>query len=59
MEELVMIGNGMAGVACLDGGCFGSHGNGYLRFSYANSLENIQEALDRIRKISARWAARA
>jgi aspartate/methionine/tyrosine aminotransferase len=45
-----------AGVACLDGGCFGSHGEGYLRFSYANSLENIQEALGRIRKISARWA---
>jgi len=45
-----------AGVACLDGSCFGSHGNGYLRFSYANSLENIQEALNRIRKISARWA---
>lgn len=45
-----------AGVACLDGSCFGSHGNGYLRFSYANSLENIQEALHRIRKISARWA---
>jgi aspartate/methionine/tyrosine aminotransferase len=45
-----------AGVACLDGGCFGSHGDGYLRFSYANSLENIQEALGRIRKISARWA---
>jgi aspartate/methionine/tyrosine aminotransferase len=44
-----------AGVACLDGNCFGSHGDGYLRFSYANSLENIQEALNRIRKISARW----
>jgi aspartate aminotransferase len=44
-----------AGVACLDGGCFGSHGNGYLRFSYANSLENIQEALSRIRKISTHW----
>jgi aspartate aminotransferase len=45
-----------AGVACLDGGCFGSHGNGYLRFSYANSLENIQEALSRIRRLSTRWA---
>ena len=45
-----------AGVACLDGNCFGSHGDGYLRFSYANSLENIQEALNRIRKISSRWA---
>jgi len=44
-----------AGVACLDGNCFGAYGNGYLRFSYANSLENIQEALSRIRKASERW----
>jgi len=44
-----------AGVACLDGNCFGSQGDGYLRFSYANSLENIHEALNRIRKISERW----
>src|SRR5512142_2053192 len=48
-----------AGVACLDGGCFGSHGDGYIRFSYANSLENIKEDLNRIRKISTRWASRA
>ncbi len=27
---------------------FGKNGEGYLRFSYANSLENIQEGLDRI-----------
>jgi aspartate/methionine/tyrosine aminotransferase len=40
-----------AGVACLDGACFGDYGTGYLRFSYANSLENIQEALRRIRKV--------
>ena len=45
-----------AGVASLDGGCFGSFGEGYLRFSYANSLENIMEAVERIRKISKRWA---
>jgi aspartate/methionine/tyrosine aminotransferase len=45
-----------AGVACLDGGCFGQHGDGYLRFSYANSLENINEAIHRIRKVSERWA---
>jgi aspartate aminotransferase len=45
-----------AGVACLDGGCFGSFGEGYLRFSYANSLANIMEAVERIRKISGRWA---
>jgi aspartate aminotransferase len=47
-----------AGVACLDGNCFGAYGDGYLRFSYANSLENIQEALGRIRKASERWAHR-
>ena len=46
-----------AGVACLDGGAFGKYGDGYLRFSYANSLENIQEALDRIRKASTHWAS--
>ncbi len=36
------------GVACLSGTCFGAFGEGYLRFSYANSLENINEALTRI-----------
>ena len=44
-----------AGVACLNGGSFGQHGDGYLRFSYANSLPNILEAMDRIRSISTRW----
>jgi len=39
-----------AGVACLAGTAFGSEGEGYLRFSYANSLENIHEALSRIDK---------
>ena len=34
-----------AGVAVLSGTAFGSHGEGYLRLSYANSLENIAEAL--------------
>ena len=37
-----------AGVACLAGTGFGSAGEGYLRFSFANSVENIQRALDRI-----------
>ena len=44
-----------AGVACLNGGSFGQYGDGYLRFSYANSLPNILEAMDRIRSISTRW----
>jgi aspartate aminotransferase len=47
------------GVACLDGKCFGAEGDGYLRFSYANSLENILDAVERIRKVSSKWAARA
>jgi aspartate/methionine/tyrosine aminotransferase len=38
-----------AGVACLSGTAFGAFGEGYLRFSYANSVENIRLALDRIR----------
>jgi aspartate/methionine/tyrosine aminotransferase len=37
-----------AGVAALSGTAFGSFGEGYLRFSVANSVENIQLALDRI-----------
>jgi aspartate/methionine/tyrosine aminotransferase len=37
-----------AGVACLAGTAFGEFGEGYLRFSVANSIENIQKALDRI-----------
>jgi len=36
------------GVAALSGTAFGKYGDGYLRFSYANSVENIQKALDRI-----------
>lgn len=38
-----------ANVACLPGTSFGKYGEGYLRFSYANSIPNIQEALKRIR----------
>lgn len=37
-----------AGVATVAGTSFGSHGEGYLRFSYANSLDNIKEAIRRV-----------
>jgi aspartate/methionine/tyrosine aminotransferase len=37
-----------AGVAALSGTAFGAYGEGYLRFSIANSLENIRKALDRV-----------
>jgi aspartate aminotransferase len=46
-----------AGVACLSGTAFGRYGDGYLRFSYAASLEQIEEALSRIRVVAERWAA--
>src|SRR5437868_7296017 len=37
-----------AGVAALSGTAFGEFGEGYLRFSVANSVENIEKALDRV-----------
>jgi aspartate/methionine/tyrosine aminotransferase len=40
-----------AGVATVAGTSFGAYGEGYLRFSYANSLENIETALDRIKAV--------
>jgi aspartate aminotransferase len=43
-----------AGVACLSGTAFGEFGEGYLRFSYATSMENIEEALRRIRGLLVR-----
>ena len=40
-----------AGVATVAGTSFGRHGEGYLRFSYANSTDNIREAARRIREV--------
>lgn len=42
-----------AGVAVLGGSTFGPHGRGYLRLSYANSEENLREALKRLEKALA------
>jgi aspartate aminotransferase len=44
-----------AGVSCLNGGCFGEYGEGYVRFSYANSLENLEEAVRRIKAVAHKW----
>ena len=38
-----------AGVALLPGSAFGQYGEGYLRLSYANSIENIEKGIERIR----------
>lgn len=45
-DRLLMEG----GVSALPGTAFGVQGEGYLRFSFANSLPNIEQALERIRK---------
>ena len=37
-------------MACLAGTSFGDFGEGYMRFSYANSAENIREGLRRVRE---------
>ncbi len=44
-------------VAALAGPDFGEYGEGYLRFSYANSVENIRKALDRIADLAAKLKA--
>jgi aspartate aminotransferase len=43
-----------AGVACLDGAGFGEFGKGFIRFSYANSYENLMKAVERIRGWTAK-----
>jgi aspartate aminotransferase len=43
-----------AGVATLSGTSFGEHGEGYLRLSYATSIPNINEALERLGDAVAR-----
>ena len=40
-----------AGVALLPGNSFGQYGEGYLRLSYANSIENIEKGIERIRTV--------
>ncbi|WP_433158750.1 pyridoxal phosphate-dependent aminotransferase [Kribbella sp. CA-247076] len=42
-----------AGVACLPGTAFGEYGEGHLRFSYANSVENIRRALSAFRDLTS------
>lgn len=37
-----------AKIACIPGGSFGHYGEGFVRFSYANSMENLAEALNRL-----------
>jgi aspartate/methionine/tyrosine aminotransferase len=44
-----------AGVATLSGLSFGKYGDGFLRFSYANSVENIEKALARVKETVSKF----
>ena len=48
----------VAGVALLSGTAFGDYGEGYLRISYATSLENLEEAIKRIAAVVAMLPSR-
>jgi aspartate aminotransferase len=47
------------GVACLPGTAFGANGEGYLRLSYANTVDNLRRALARIDRVAAEAPGRA
>jgi len=44
-----------AGVAAIAGAAFGAHGKNYLRFSLVSARNLLQDALDRIRRVSVKW----
>jgi aspartate aminotransferase len=53
LAELLLV---RGGVACLPGTAFGVHGEGYLRFSYANSVQRIREAVAAIELVAGEVA---
>ncbi len=50
-DELANLILEQGGVALLPGSSFGQYGEGYLRISYANTLENLERGLERIRSV--------
>jgi aspartate/methionine/tyrosine aminotransferase len=54
-EEVCRILLEEAGVAAIPGAAFGPSGKDFVRFSFASSVENLQEATARIMKVSAAW----
>jgi aspartate/methionine/tyrosine aminotransferase len=55
-EELCQILLEDAGVAVIPGAGFGPAGKDFIRFSFASSMETLQEAVERIQKMSSAWA---
>ena len=58
-EELCRILLEEAGVAAIPGRAFGAAGKDFIRFSFASSMATLQEAVERIQKVSAAWQGTA
>jgi aspartate aminotransferase len=54
-DELCRIMLEEAGVAAIPGAAFGSAGTDFIRFSFASSTATLQEAVERILRVSATW----
>src|SRR4051812_21843811 len=54
-EELCRILLDEAGVAAIPGAAFGPAGKDFIRFSFASSMARLQEAVERIQKVSSAW----
>ena len=48
-----------AGVAAIPGAAFGPAGKDFIRFSFASSMENLHEAVERIQEVSTAWQGTA
>ena len=58
-EELCRILLEDAGVAAIPGAAFGPAGTDFIRFSFASSMATLQEAVERIQKVSSAWQGTA
>ena len=58
-EELCRILLEDAGVAAIPGAAFGAAGKDFIRFSFASSMATLQEAVERIQKVSRAWQGTA
>ncbi len=58
-EDLCRILLEDAGVAAIPGAAFGAAGKDFIRFSFASSMATLQEAVERIEKVSSAWESAA
>jgi aspartate/methionine/tyrosine aminotransferase len=56
-EEVQRILLEEAGVAAIAGAAFGAEGRNYLRFSLVSARNLLEDALDRIQRVSVKWRA--